>query len=235
VLLGSAVHSVLEKIELPGCLKEERLEARINGTALSGRPDLWYLNCITDYKITSVWSIIYEPKGRKEWHSQLNLYRYLYQQNGLETNKLQICAILRDWQQQKLRTEHRYPRTPVVTIDVPIWADDIVQTYIEGLVATHLEAVNLPDDELPFCTPDEMWAKPTQYALMHKDKKQAVALFVTSERAQARLANIPGDRGYYIVERPNKRNRCEYYCAAKAFCNQYASYKAERRSNIPPQ
>jgi len=223
-LLGSSIHVVLEKGELPNSLKEHPLKAKVNGTDIAGRPDLWYEGVLTDWKITSVWNIIFEPDGRKEYHAQLNIYKWLYEINGLDCNSLEICAILRDWQQSKV-VDHDYPKIPVVVIPIPIWDKATAEKYIFERVKLHTEAKDLPDDELPPCSDEEMWAKPTKYALMHENKKSAVALFNTEDEAQDRLSRIIEGRGYYIQERPGKRARCEGYCDVNSFCSQFREYK----------
>ena len=55
-LLGSTMHSVLERNADVNSLQEQFLTADINGTELSGSPDLLDSNgTLTDYKLTSVW------------------------------------------------------------------------------------------------------------------------------------------------------------------------------------
>ena len=223
-LLGSAIHYVLEKGELPGGIKEKTLKAKVDGTDISGRPDLWHDGVLTDWKITSAWNIVFEPMGRVEYHAQLNIYKWLYAINGLESNELEICAILRDWQQSKI-ADHDYPKIPVVVIPIPIWDNGTIEKYIFDRVKLHTGAVDLPDDELPLCTDEEMWAKQTKYALMNEGRKSAVALFNTKEEADNRLDKIEPGRGYYIQERPGKRVRCEGYCECNKFCNAYQEYR----------
>ena len=58
---------------------------------------------VLDYKCTSVWSIIY---GKKELHNQLNFYAWLVEQSKeIEVNRLQIVAVLRDWQRTNASVE----------------------------------------------------------------------------------------------------------------------------------
>ena len=86
-LFGTAVHSVLEssnpypRVGHPSekHINEERLYSNINGWVLSGAIDRQEINedhiTIVDYKVTSVWSVIY---GKPEWENQLNCYCLLY-------------------------------------------------------------------------------------------------------------------------------------------------------------
>ena len=222
LLLGSAVHYILEKGEVSKSLKEERLEATIDGVTISGRPDLWRNNTITDYKVTSVWTVIYEPKGRTDWHAQLNLYRYLCQENGFECDKLEICAILRDWQKRKA-LEHDYPSIPVAMIDIPIWDDQTINSYVHDRIAAHTGAEKVLDSELPECTPEEMWQKATTYAVMKEGRKTAVRVFDGYKLAEEMMLDM-NDK-HYILERSGENVRCKDYCSMSKWCNQYQEGK----------
>lgn len=222
LLLGSAVHYILEKGEVSESLKEERLEATIDGVKISGRPDLWRNNTITDYKVTSVWTIIYAPKGRAEWLAQLNLYRYLYQVNGFETDRLEICAILRDWQKRKA-LEHGYPSLPIAMIDIPIWPQWVIDSYVHDRVADHTEAEKESDSKLPECSPEEMWQKATTYAVMKEGRKTAVRVFDSYKLAEGVMLDM--DTKHYILERPGENVRCKDYCSVNKWCNRYQEGK----------
>ena len=99
-LFGTAVHHVLESGKpSDDVVVEERLFTKVNGWVLSGAVDHQKIDRniveITDYKVTSVWSVIH---GKIDWERQLNVYAYLVQKNkGLRVKKLSICAVLRDW------------------------------------------------------------------------------------------------------------------------------------------
>ena len=78
-LFGTAVHSVLEQSNpSKDIITEERLYSKLNGWILSGALDRQEIindvTTIIDYKVTSVWSVIY---GKIEWERQLNCYAWL--------------------------------------------------------------------------------------------------------------------------------------------------------------
>jgi hypothetical protein len=219
VLLGSAIHYILEHGETPDSEREKPLTAEIDNLPIVGRPDLSHQLTTWDYKITSAWSMVFESEGRTDWHAQLNLYRWLRLKNNLPTEKLQVCAILRDWQQSKAY-DANYPPIPVAIIDIPIWPDEKVESYLKERIRMHLEAEKLPDDELPLCTTDDMWSKPTTYAIMKPNRKTAVRVCYSREEAEQKMFE-----GEYIVERPGKRSRCLGYCDVRAWCNQFKEYK----------
>ena len=74
-LFGTAVHQVLESTQEEGVVLEERLFSTVNDWILSGAVDHQKVTDssieITDYKVTSVWSVIH---GKIDWERQLNVY-----------------------------------------------------------------------------------------------------------------------------------------------------------------
>jgi hypothetical protein len=224
LLLGSAVHYVLEKGEIPEAQKEQYIKVEADGVEVVGRPDLTQHKITDDYKVTSVWSMVFEPEGRKDWHAQLNIYRWMRLKNNLPTDKLRVCAILRDWQQSKAN-DPDYPSVPVAIIDIPIWPDDKVESYLKERIRMHLEAEKLPDNKLPLCTDEDMWSKPTTYAIMKPNRKTAVKVCNSREEAEQKMFE-----GEFIVERPGKHSRCLGYCDVRAWCNQFKEYKEENET-----
>lgn len=215
---GTAVHAVLERGELPESLVEERLSVMRNGVMVRGKADLLYQRILDDWKVTSVWTLIYNPDGREDWEAQLNLYRWLYHMQGFDDiEKLRIIAILRDHSKSKAKRENDYPPIPIATINIPMWTLAETEAYLDSRIQLHLSARGLPDDQLPMCSDKDCWAKPTEYAIMKRGNKRAVKLYDSEEEAKAHLPI----GGHYIEERKGEKTRCEEYCNAQPFCNQF--------------
>ena len=216
VLLGNAVHAILQQGKIENSLAEESLKGIIDDNVVSGRPDLWHNQAITDYKITSVWTIVYAPQGRPDWSAQLNVYKWLYDIAGFETNKLEICAILRDWQESKV--DKSYPLIPIVAIKVPVWTRAETEAFLRERIAAHTSARALLDNQQFPCSSIDKWAKPTQYAVMKKGRKSAIRLYDSEGNAKA---NCPESKENYIEVRPGADVRCERYCQGRPWCEQY--------------
>ena len=91
-LLGRGVHNVLEQYS-DGGVSEERHFAKVGDVTVSGAIDLVDNGMVTDYKVTSTYSV---TKGLKvEWEQQLNMYSWLLRQNDISSNNLRIVAICR--------------------------------------------------------------------------------------------------------------------------------------------
>lgn len=222
MLLGSAVHSVLERAAVPEALQEEYLSMDLLGWTVTGSPDYYYgPGEIRDYKITSVWAVI-DGVPRPEWAAQLNVYAELYRSYGFPVIDLQICALLRDWSRTRAKARGNYPPVPFARLPVELWEPVAIRTYLTDRLLAHQEAVLLRDEDLPICTPEECWERPTTFAVMKSGNKRATKVCGTIEEAQSYIARlgVRGKKGtYQVVERAGTRVRCEDYCNVNKWCN----------------
>lgn len=217
LLLGSAVHNVLERADTTRSLQEERLQTKVNGWTVTGAADLWEEpGIVSDYKVTSVWATMNGAKP--EWIAQLNTYGYLYRQAGFPVNKLRIVAIYRDWSKGRAKAGNGYPKCAAGVVNVPVWSDVQVEAWLVERVKIHQAAARLPDKDLPMCTAEERWERPTTYAVMKQGRKSALRVFEDHETAQA-MADDKG-KGHWVEVRPGESIRCEQYCPVAHICKE---------------
>tara|TARA_Y100000310_G_scaffold328301_1_gene396228 strand:+ start:735 stop:1556 length:822 start_codon:yes stop_codon:yes gene_type:complete len=226
MFLGNFHHRIMELAEVPNAIKEKRLSHRVNGWEVTGTADLYEPPAtLSDYKVTSTWTIVYGLKP--EWEQQLNIYKWLFEKSGLTVNKLQIVAILRDWSKLRATREHEYPQKAVQVLSVPIWTPEDAQDFVETRVAMHQAAEMMLDDQLPFCTPKERWAKATTYAVKKNKNRKASNVYADPLKAGQRIKQLntkDNKNKYWLEERPGESTRCEHYCSVKAFCHQYKPF-----------
>ena len=224
-LFGTAVHHILESSGTSeDVIVEERLFSEVDGWVLSGAVDHQKMDrsnvSITDYKVTSVWSVIY---GKIEWERQLNLYAYLVQKNkGKKVNSLQICAILRDWNSRDAKYKQDYPSAPVVLVDILIWDEETRINYIKERISIHQEAQKMYDaeGEFPFCSDDETWKRSDAWAVKKKGLKRAMRVFDNEEKAIE--FSVMQSASTEIEYRAGEVVRCNgNYCGVADFCSQH--------------
>ncbi len=191
-VLGTAVHKMFEAGDHDGHIKEERMFAESGNWIISGAVDLQRTDGeaveILDYKCTSVWSVIY---GKIEWENQLNFYAWLVENNKrIDVSALKVIAVLRDWQRKKAEMDRAYPQAPIVEVDVNLWDRVTRENYVTHRVAEHSNAEfeRLTGGELPECTANERWEKPTTYAVKKKGNKRAMRVFDSQEDAEQPIA-----------------------------------------------
>lgn len=236
-MFGSMAHAMLEEQGSDESLSEERLYLEIENRIISGQVDNYKDGIITDYKVTSAWTLVYGSRV-KDWEEQLNSYAYLFENEGHKVKELRIIAILRDWSAKQALSSSDYPQQPIQIIPIKLWSKKVREDYLRTKVLKHKECEDLPDSELPFCSSEDVWEQPTKWALMKNNRKTALKLFdneslaymygvengfVASQYCDGN-SFVDWIDGYYLVERKGKRTRCEDYCEVSKWCNQYQKY-----------
>ncbi len=222
-VFGSAVHNLLEHHADDTASVEERLYVDILGKRIGGQLDHYSDGSITDYKVTSTYTL--GNAGRmKEWEEQQNIYAYLMRENGKPVEKIQVCVFFRDWSKGKsLSGGKDYPKTPLMVIELPLWGISEQEDFLMDRVAEHLWGEDFSDAFLPLCSPEDMWEEPTKYAVKKKGNKRATKLFLDEKEAK-KDAEQRGE-GFSVSTRQGGRTRCEQYCNVKNFCHQYREWK----------
>jgi len=215
-LLGRGVHNVLEQYS-DGGVSEERHFAKVGDLTVSGAIDLVSNGMVTDYKVTSTYSVM---KGLKpEWEQQLNMYSWLLRQNDISSSSLRIVALCRDWIKSRSDRSQKYPASPIVILPVPKWPDEQQDQYIEERVRVHMDESTIP------CTSEERWAR-GKYMVTGTDVKlKKPKLFDTLMEAsvwtQGKENPVKGI-AYQITETTPTYVRCEgNWCGVRDFCPQY--------------
>jgi len=234
-LFGTAVHSVLENSkQSDDIITEERLYKEVDGWVLSGAIDRQEFISnddgsrtvnIIDYKVTSVWSVIY---GKPEWENQLNCYAYLASKT--KVGSLKICAILRDWNRRDAERKEDYPKAPIVFVDIPLWDKNKIEEYIKERIRLHQEAQISFDlnEDVGICSNEDMWKKNDTWAVKKKGQKRAIRVLDSEEEANNYIDwHNETDQAYTkktdleIEFRSGEYTRCGNYCSVADFCNQY--------------
>lgn len=229
-LFGTAIHGVLEHGKDKHHTVEERLHAEIDGWQISGAIDLQrnYEDgvIISDYKTTGAWSVMNE---KKDWEYQLNIYAWLVERvKGSNVKGLEIVAIIRDWSRRDSINKEGYPEAPIKVLEIPLWSYEEREDFIREKIKLHSAAqfAAETDDEIPHCTPDQMWEKPTLWAVKKEGGVRAKSVWQTEEEAKNALS-----KGDVIEVRPGERTRCATFCNVRDFCSQWREFNEGRTSN----
>jgi len=220
-LMGSALHVVAENGQTENHITEERLFVEVDGVTLSGAIDLQHIvggQCeITDYKFTSVWSLMNE---KPEWVTQQNIYAWLVHKcKGIDVRAVRICALLRDWNRRDTVKEG-YPPAPIQVVELPLWPLEKTEAYVKERIALHQSAKFLQDmeDELPLCTDEDRWVRGDKWAVKRDGRKTAIRVFEVEEEA----IELAKKENGYVEYRKGEPIRCTgNYCSVAKWCSQY--------------
>jgi hypothetical protein len=231
-IFGTAIHNILEHGKGDNHIVEERIHIELDGIRISGAIDLQEMIeggiILSDYKTTSAWAVMNE---KQDWHNQLNSYSLLVEvAKKVPVKKLQIVAIVRDWNRRDAATREGYPKAPIVVIDIPLWSFEERQAYVRSRISLHGDALfeMETDGSMPNCTPEEMWEKKTMYALKKDGNVRAKSVHEEKEAADKALvaATEKAKKGekFLIEVREGGRTRCESFCQVAPYCQQHQEY-----------
>ena len=232
-LVGQGLHRELQKYlkmqhNIDGnWLIERKMCSVFNNIRLAGKFDaLWNLKHLYDIKYTGVFKYI---KG--DWESfeaQLNIYDYMLHMDGIEIEKLFLFVVFSDWKQGKVY-KTGYPKHRKEVIEVKKWSRVAQKDFIVSRLKAWEKNLNLKDNKLTLCTPEERWAGNPVYKLFKAPvSKRSTKNFPTRARAEnykakciANSKDSSWDNSFIDKGFPQPWKRCEGWCDVKDFCNQY--------------
>lgn len=259
-LMGSSVHRMLELSASDDCVVETRLIMPVQGLHLedgpltwkvSGQPDVYDKKelSIYDYKVTSVWSLIFGEHA--DWEAQVNLQAMLHRHKGDKVERGYIVAVLRDWQNSKARHEKNYPPTAVKKIPIPLWPQEQCVAYTQERLKLHQKAQldyiasGKSSQALPMCSEEERWYRGQKFVVnrmktkTQTPNKRADRLCETREEAEEYIAKnpkVPTGTSYLpIEERKGVYRRCLEYCDVAMFCEFGRKLKLEEAARAQLQ
>jgi hypothetical protein len=193
----------------------------MDGITVTGRIDNYNMKTatVTDYKTASVWKVKFGDFH--DWYRQGMIYAWLLIKNGFKVERCQFVAILKDHSRTDARRDAGYPQGPLYVYEFPVTAQALeeIDVFIAAKVADYKRNKELTDDDIPPCSPEERWDKPTKYAVKKEGRKTAVRV-LDSESAAQNMATELG-KGHYVEIRPGESVRCQGYCSCCEFCNFY--------------
>lgn len=238
-IFGTAIHGVLEHGKDDHHIVEERIHVVLDNMHISGAIDLQEIEVdgiiLSDYKTTSAWAVMNE---KQDWHNQLNSYAYLVEvAKKTPVKSLRIVAIVRDWNRRDAATRDGYPKAPIVVIDIPVWPFAEREAYVRKRISLHGDAFFEMETggDMPECTPEEMWEKPTTYALKKDGNVRAKSVHETREAAETALAAATekakkGEK-FLIEVREGGRTRCESFCQVAPYCQQHQAFLSTKEKS----
>lgn len=232
-LLGTAVHSMAELgAENHDYIESERrfygtINTKYGPKKIGAQVDVLdhRKKSLEDYKCTSVWS---HGKAKDEWIQQLNVGRWcIYEETGEIVEKLTIICIYRDWSARDAQIKSDYPKSQIAEVDIPLWTHVQCQEWIRERVEEREAAMQISDiKNVKPCSDEEVWAKPTKYAVMKTGGSRAKKVFDLRHEAEAMVS---GDPSLFIETRHGARTRCQSFCSASKCCPAYQTFLKNQR------
>ncbi len=147
-VMGQAVHSSLEKVEVNGIEKELKIVLEIDEFTIVGKIDLIQEKMIKDHKTTSM-KKLQSLADKKKWQQQASIYRWMYfTRYDIKLKDYAIINILlKDWDKKVFAS-------PIHEVKVHLWSMEKTELFI----MTRLnEMRQYSIDKLPECSVDDNW------------------------------------------------------------------------------
>lgn len=235
-LLGTSIHSILEKYAPKECIVEDRQHSIFNiegvRVLFHGQPDVYdpHICLLDDYKHTSPKAVMYD---KWEYEFQLNANKYLFEGRGMKVSRIRNIYLLRDLDRREQERNPHYPTSYIIKKEFEPWNRSVTEAKIKELIAQRINARELKRKELPDCTEEERWMRGAKYTIEKRVKaksgevgewrKTAFKVFDTEEECKTFLRFNPQDEETKIEYRPGTALRCEKYCPVVQWCHQRQS------------
>lgn len=230
-VFGSAVHHLMETHASEDGFSEERYYITVLDRVIGGQIDAYESKTITDYKVTSVWSLMGNKK--EDWEKQQNLYAYIMRKNGIEVEKIQIACFLRDWSKGNAKRGGDYPQQPFMIVPLRMWSEEETEAYLYERVQALIDNERVVEYQ---CSSTDMWEKPTIYAVTKAGATKATKLCSSKQEASDYILDKCPDNWdknghskdlYNAIVRKGERTRCSDYCSVNSVCSIYQNYLKE--------
>lgn len=203
---------------------EQRASKEIDGWKVSGKFDVVWQGTVEDTKTTKTFNYISGSNDEK-YSLQGSIYRWL-NQDIITSDHINVLMIFTDWSELKAKADKTYPQKRIIVRKLDLLSIEETESWVRNRLAELTRYLDKKQEELPLCTPDELWMDPPQWAY-YKDKTKlarATKLFDTAAEAQTRLVQ-DGNTGV-VVKRDMEPKFCRY-CPASPVCTQAEGYIAQ--------
>ena len=208
--------SVLSKEDIPIYI-EQRHEKQLGEYTITGKYDVVVNGRLSDYKSTSVYSVIFGSNDQK-YVLQGSIYRWL-SPDIITDDHMDIEFIFTDWSKAKALQQKDYPQNRVMTKAYPLMSLEATEQWLTAKLKEIHTYRSAEQETLPECTDEELWATPTVYKYYKNPSKldRSTKNFDTLDAANARLTS-EGSVG--IVNEVKVQVKACTYCNALNVCNQ---------------
>jgi hypothetical protein len=235
IMFGNLVHTIIERGG-KDVMSEFRLYANTNvefdtgwhagkghdnwSWEISGQVDAYdpVTKTLYDNKVTTKWTLQYNPKGKSEHIKQLNIYAWLMRLHGIHVQNLKLIYFIRDLEKRD-KEGNKFDSRDIVVVDVPMWKHEDTEALVMEYLQRHIDYDKDIDTS---CSPESRWAKPDTYAIVNPATNRALPNCASFD-TYAEASKVFADKGYsakgYKLEfRQGRDIRCEEYCNYRDHC-----------------
>lgn len=221
---------------------EQRTKKEINGRIISGKYDCIFDGTLRDIKNTSVYSYLAGDKA-KDYSLQGSIYKWL-NPDKVVADHVQIEFVFNDFSKATAeaaeQTGKTYPSGKVFSAQYGLMSNEQTEKYLVDRINTLDTYWDLPQDQLPTCTEEELWLDITKdkhrYYKDSSKMTRATKVFKgpTAQRDLYEYSQKNHAPNSIVVSEKAQAKACEY-CKAVSICDQAEELHAQGRLEKYPQ
>jgi len=215
---------------------EQRMFRKHRGLVLGGKFDNLTDGLLNDTKTTSAWAW---AQGTRDYDFKLqgSIYRWIDAEGysdqrcrpedrfrpRVTEDYVRINFVFTDWQKSMAKANPGYPQKRVEYKDIPLMSLEETEDWINDKINQIQQYSSFPEDQIPHCTPDELWQSAPKYKYF-KDPAKANQAGARSTKnfddlIEARQYQAEKGGAGVIKTIPGEAKRCAY-CPAYDICTQ---------------
>lgn len=203
---------------------EQRSQKQLLGYTLSGKFDIVENGRVKDVKTTGTYNWIHGGNDDKYiW--QGSIYRWL-NQDIITDDFLDVEMVFTDWSSLKALSDKAYPQKRIMTRTLPLKSLEETEEFILAQLTKISNYMDKPEVELPDCTPEEVWQRPTTWAYYKNPQNLGRATRVFDNEYEATALQITNKGVGIVQKRPGEVKFCRY-CPARPICHQAEGYQMQ--------
>lgn len=196
---------------------EKRSYKQVGKYKVSGKFDFVAEGKVQDFKSTSVFTYLNQSNADK-YALQGSIYRWL-NPDIITQDTMTIHYVFTDWNKMESARNKNYPANRVLSQQYNLMPITDTDRYIKSVIANIDKYKNVPESELPYCTDEDLWRKPTVWKYYKNPNKleRSTKNFETQSDA---LAQLVKDGSVGIVKEVKGQVVACRYCPAFTLCTQ---------------
>lgn len=203
-----------------GCIPvylEQRAYKTVGKHTVSGKFDFVIDGRVEDFKTTSVFSAM-NGSSNENYRLQGSIYRWLNPEIITEDN-MAIQFIFTDWSAAQAVASKNYPPLRFQERVLPLLSIKQTDSYVTTKLAQLDKFVDAAEEDLPYCTDEELWRSAPVYKYYKNPEKTARSTknFDTKEEAYIYMAQA--NNVGTVILKPGQVKACKY-CPAFSLCTQ---------------
>lgn len=196
---------------------EKRSYKQVGKYKVSGKFDFVAEGKVQDFKSTSVFTYLNQSNADK-YALQGSIYRWL-NPDIITQDTMTIHYVFTDWNKMESARNKDYPANRVLSQQYNLLSVEATDRYVKSVISNIDKYIDVPEAELPYCTDEDLWRKPTVWKY-YKNPNKLERSTKNFESQSGALIQLVKDGSVGVVKEVKGQVVACRYCSAFSLCTQ---------------